>query len=198
MEFFEIKPWIFSIITVIGLIAIEIVFSKRKNRIVGLIPILAVFVCMNALGFYTNSIQKQSAIITDCVEFGNGMVAEMKLKLQTNENIVAYSDLQIKNAKGELIDVVAIQTNNELDYRYKEIGDYFVKKYHLKNESEDIKMIVPEFVQFGETTIRPISFFLSAVLFNLPLLIIYILCKIQLRMRITSEELRLLKIYMGL
>ena len=187
-----------SLIAIIVFILIEILLSKQRNRFVGMIPIIIIAILMVSLGFYTKSMQEQSHIIIERFPFNANSSIEMKLKISSKGKVVAYSDLQIKNSKNELIDVAPVYASLKSDYRYKKIGITLVEKYGLTGESERIERVNSKNVQFGEYTIRSRTFFIAAIVLNLPLIAIYSLCRLQLRSRRISEELRLLRIQMSL
>ncbi|MFQ9892531.1 MAG: hypothetical protein ACLRWH_05080 [Emergencia sp.] len=187
-----------SLIAIIVLILIEILLSKQRNRFVGMIPIIIIAILMVSLGFYTKSMQEQSHIIIERLPFNDNSSIEMKLKISSKGQVVAYSDLQIKNSKNELIDVAPVYASLKSDYRYKNIGSTLIEKYGLTGESERIERVNSKNVQFGEYTIRSRTFFIAAIVLNLPLIAIYSLCRLQLRNRRISEELRLLRIQMSL
>lgn len=187
--------WMISLCCGVGLLFLEYILSKKKQWYVGLIPMVLAFALFAGLNVHSGlQIQKQQNL-TDSYEMENGMTAEIHLKQDENQQVIAFSNLLIKDQENVLRDEAGISYQKKRTIcRYQEAADYFQGKYVLSGDSVSPDFVDVDGAVYENTSISRNGFLFAGLLMLIPLGLVY-LCN---RLIYRRERLRMELKAMGL
>lgn len=187
--------WMISLCCGVGLLFLEYILSKKKQWYVGLIPMVLAFALFAGLNVHSGQqIQKQQEL-TDSYEMENGMRAELHLKQDENQQVIAFSNLLIKDQENVLRDEAGISYQKKRTIcRYQEAAECFKEKYALMGDSVSPDFVDVDGAVYENTSISRNGFLFAGLLMLIPLGLVY-LCN---RLIYRRERLRMELKAMGL
>ncbi len=183
--------WIISVCLGAGLLLIEYLLSKRKQLLLGLIPIIAVVAISLATSIHLNKVASQYETVTDVFAMQNGMEATICLKLDNQDNPVCFSNIRIIDKNGKQRDEAEVNfQENQTSCRYSGAAAHFRSKYLLNGDSLPLNIVQSKMAFYGNASISPKLPFKVGAIISIPLLLIYACNRILIRNRRLRSELK--------
>lgn len=167
------------------LILLQLWLSSRKSALPGLSLIAGVCIIFLSLTVWAYSLDEPTREETLTCSLENDRTAEATVTLGEDDEILSVTEISIKDADGILIDEIGWGEDRLRDVQKKLRGDYDITVDTPTTWDDEIA----NGVKFGYTTFSKNIFLWTLGIVALPLLLIHLMRRYQLRRKRQLEEL---------
>ena len=159
---------------VVLLIITVYVMTGKGNLFIGLIPIIIIVLITVGFGGFCQYKVNHYKTETKSYQVGKKATAEILIKSDEQGQPVAFSHVYIISDKGEVLDCIVLNGNNQSG-PYKEIINDITSYIGLPGGSDDIENVKLQVAYFKNAEIAPNEVFICGGILTLMLLGIYVL-----------------------
>lgn len=195
--------FIVALIIVSAVVILEYRFASKEHIIFGLIPIIFIAGIFCTLYFSSLYFMSNTTVIQDKCKVSDGYYAKITIRTDGNGNVISFSPIEIRESSGSLvynldIDLDSDYQDEDAEY-YENAINYFTDKYNLsgKRSADSVDAVKKDIILTKDHTIvyfAPSTILIILLVYELPIIVLFFLCKIKIRYSRLREEMRKLEI----